>query len=262
MSMRDRGHRARPPRREREGRAARSPRPGRSDRPRARPEAPRRGRCGPGRRRAGPRRRPPRRARGSGSHRRRPAAAPATSRSSGRATTGPVDEDLAATGVDHRPAAVEGEQRRDAGGGDVEREREAARGREPDPDRGEAARAGADDEARRDLAGAETGVARVSCSAATSTERASTSCSPSGSPSTHERARRPAWLRCQRRRSSSLSILMLSAVVLVEVGECHDRGAARGSQPPACSGHSTKEIVPSKYGSRSAHCSAPIAAMR
>ena len=68
-----------------------------------------RGAAGPARARGsssgGTSRRAPRRARGSGSRRRRRASCPATSSSSGRQTTRPGREHLAAAGVDHRQAA-------------------------------------------------------------------------------------------------------------------------------------------------------------
>ena len=102
------------------------------------------------RRRAGPRRRPPRTGRGSERRRRRRTRSPAR----GTASSGRTSDRAFRVKTSPRRASITGSapgaakrvQRRDAGDRDVEREREAASGCEPDPDAGEAARAGADDE--------------------------------------------------------------------------------------------------------------------
>ena len=180
------------------------------------------------------------------------------SSSAGAIARGPGHEDLAPrlasiTGDRTRSARRERVEGRDAGGRNVEREREPARDREADPDPGEAARPGPDGEpaqvarVRACLAHERVDVGQQRRRArdalaehfAVVDERARGALSRGveGQDQRHGR-------RLRRRRSRFAAVARRRA-------RAGPMRAAGGSPLRAASGHSTKTIASSKYGSRS-----------
>src|SRR3954453_9040047 len=160
-------------------------------------------------------------------------------------------EDLAPFRVDDRdPFGRAGRKRcegRDAGARNVERERKAARDREPDADTREAARAETDREPV-EVGRVRTGLAQQRVNVLEQHLR------PRDALTEHfavvdERARRDRRRRIESQgQHSSISTALPAPACRKRTAK---RGAGRMPRPP--SGHSTKAIAPSKYGSRPPH---------
>ena len=191
----------------------------------------------------------------------------------GRDRSWPRDEHLAAARVDHRVRSRlrrrERGQRRDARAGNVERELEAACDREPDAGAREAPRARFRRRSPRDPSAARPAPVRSASTSARSA-RAEPTRSPRTAPSCEEGARRDVGrgvegenehyaMPCSTAFSADASMTRRRSPPA-----CSSVTATRGggSVPTPASGHSTKTIAPSKYGSRSPHSAGETAANR